>query len=308
MINEKIKNCFIKALQEPKAFDKEDIKRVGEEIGLEFEKKASKEKVVSKIVDEGHFNRLYEAFEEFVYIPVWEVADFYNLNTDKIDKLQEIKVIKEEPVSKEFYSRRDKDYYTANTYNISILQNYTEEELKKAYTEAYEQDGYRTRIEAQTEEEIHNLINELNKNFKISKVDIYRKRNEGFHAYFTIKKLNNSKNEENAMLVEIQKLKNEIVELRKNNIKEKKELEQNVYSMFGVKNKIELLTKSMEFRELEKRNRKQYNERGAGRKNKFTEQEKEAIKRYRLQDKTIKEIAEIYNCSVGLIHKIINEK
>lgn len=50
-----------------------------------------------------------------------------------------------------------------------------------------------------------------------------------------------------------------------------------------------------------------YNERGAGRKSKFTDHDKEVIKMYRMQGKTIKEIAEMYNCSVGLIHKIINE-
>lgn len=51
-----------------------------------------------------------------------------------------------------------------------------------------------------------------------------------------------------------------------------------------------------------------HNERGAGRKSKFTDQEKESIRMYRLQGKTIKEIAEMFNCSIGLIHKLIHEK
>lgn len=50
------------------------------------------------------------------------------------------------------------------------------------------------------------------------------------------------------------------------------------------------------------------NERGAGRKEKFTEQEKETIRMYRLQGKSMREIAKIYECSVGLIHKLINEQ
>ena len=33
----------------------------------------------------------------------------------------------------------------------------------------------------------------------------------------------------------------------------------------------------------------------------------ETMKLYRIQGKTIKEIAEMYSCSVGLVHKIINE-
>lgn len=44
-----------------------------------------------------------------------------------------------------------------------------------------------------------------------------------------------------------------------------------------------------------------------GRKQKFTEQDKALIKMYRLQGKTIKELAEIFDCSVGLIHKLVNE-
>lgn len=52
---------------------------------------------------------------------------------------------------------------------------------------------------------------------------------------------------------------------------------------------------------------KPHNERGAGRKTRFTDQEKETVKMYRLQGKTIKELAEMFCCSVGLIHKLINE-
>lgn len=51
-----------------------------------------------------------------------------------------------------------------------------------------------------------------------------------------------------------------------------------------------------------------HNDRGAGRKSRFTQSETETIKMYRLQGKTIREIAEMFKCSVGLIHKIINEK
>jgi DNA-directed RNA polymerase specialized sigma24 family protein len=52
---------------------------------------------------------------------------------------------------------------------------------------------------------------------------------------------------------------------------------------------------------------KQHNERGAGRKTRFTDQEKATIQMYRLQDKTIQELADMFCCSIGLIHKIINE-
>ena len=50
------------------------------------------------------------------------------------------------------------------------------------------------------------------------------------------------------------------------------------------------------------------NERGAGRKQKFTDAEIQAIKMYRLQGKSYRAIADMFGCSVGLVHKIINEQ
>lgn len=49
------------------------------------------------------------------------------------------------------------------------------------------------------------------------------------------------------------------------------------------------------------------NERGAGRKEKFTVEEVKIIKDYRAEGKSYKAIAEIMKCSVGLVHKLINE-
>lgn len=60
--------------------------------------------------------------------------------------------------------------------------------------------------------------------------------------------------------------------------------------------------------ELLERPLEKHNQRGAGRKQRLSDVEKESIKMYRIQGKTIKEISELYSCSVGLIHKIINEK
>ena len=63
-----------------------------------------------------------------------------------------------------------------------------------------------------------------------------------------------------------------------------------------------------EIQKLKNENVRIHNERGAGRKSIFTEQEKETIRLYRLQGKTIKELAEMFSCSVGIIHKLIHEK
>lgn len=87
----------------------------------------------------------------------------------------------------------------------------------------------------------------------------------------------------------IERLENEIKELQKL-INEKAE------RIAGLE--LELLERPLE----------KYNQRGAGRKQRLSDVEKESIKMYRIQGKTIKEISELYSCSVGLIHKIINEK
>ena len=50
------------------------------------------------------------------------------------------------------------------------------------------------------------------------------------------------------------------------------------------------------------------NERGAGRKQKFTDAEIQSIKMYRLQGQSYRAIADMFDCSVGLAHKIINEQ
>ena len=53
--------------------------------------------------------------------------------------------------------------------------------------------------------------------------------------------------------------------------------------------------------------KKVHNERGAGRKPRFKAAEVNKIKRMYSKGKSMREIAEIKGCSVGLIHKLINE-
>ena len=109
--------------------------------------------------------------------------------------------------------------------------------------------------------------------------DLYKSAyyKEGDYAVEAVKRgkiIENQEKEIQKLKSEIQKLKNENKALKNNKVVSDKKI---------------------------------YNERGAGRKERFSEQEKEMIKMYRIQRKTIKEIAEMYSCSVGLIHNIINE-
>ena len=63
-----------------------------------------------------------------------------------------------------------------------------------------------------------------------------------------------------------------------------------------------------EIQKLKNEKIEKHNSRGAGRKQRFTQQEKETIKMYRIQGETIKNIANMFKCSTGLIHKLINEE
>ena len=57
-----------------------------------------------------------------------------------------------------------------------------------------------------------------------------------------------------------------------------------------------------------KKNSFMHNARGAGRRARFSDEQVDEIKKLREDGNTIKEIADRFECSVGLIHKLINEK
>ena len=59
--------------------------------------------------------------------------------------------------------------------------------------------------------------------------------------------------------------------------------------------------------EIEWYKRSEKNKRGAGRKPKFNDHEIELIKMYRIQGHTVKTLSEMFECSVGLISKVLKE-
>lgn len=79
-----------------------------------------------------------------------------------------------------------------------------------------------------------------------------------------------------------------------------------------LKSKEKLITTQREYIEILKANEdksiKKHNERGAGRKQSFTEEEKGSIEMYRVQGKTIKEIANLFKCSTRTINRVLAER
>lgn len=103
------------------------------------------------------------------------------------------------------------------------------------------------------------------------------------------------------MVKEIEKLK-AIIRLNEINTKSKDD------TIKRDRDTIQKLLK--EIKELKSNNvvNKLKNERGAGRKEIFTEEQKARVKMLRLQDKSYRAIAKDMNCSVATVHKIINEQ
>lgn len=206
-----INSYFIEQLKNPKSdVLKDDILSFASECGLDLKPRTAKAKIIDMLIEHGHYEKLFEYFQEFITIPFWQVADFYKLTSQEVKNLNKIGVIKEDPIEKEFYSRSDHDYFYADTYPLSVL-NYNADELKQAHENAFGGEMYSLRIETKTQEQVSELINILEKVFKIeTSPKTYEHRNErGQYSYFKIKPLNNTKEEENKLLAEISNLKKE---------------------------------------------------------------------------------------------------
>ena len=103
------------------------------------------------------------------------------------------------------------------------------------------------------------------------------------------------------MVKEIEQLK-AVIRLNEINTKSKDD------TIKGDRDTIQKLLKEIE--ELKSNNcvNKLKNERGAGRKEMFNEEQKARVKMLRLQGKSYRAIAKDMNCSVATVHKIINEQ
>ena len=128
--------------------------------------------------------------------------------------------------------------------------------------------------------ELHNQISRMQMmaDDKFENSPMYHQMNSEIEQLKTVIRLNeiNTKSKEDTIKRDrdtLQKLLKEIEELKSNN----------------VVNKLK-------------------NERGAGRKEMFTEEQKARVKMLRLQGKSYRAIAKDMNCSVATVHKIINEQ
>lgn len=310
-----VKEYFLAQLKSKNStVSKEDIINLALECNMQVKAKMAKVKIIDMLLDNGYYNRLFEYFQEFITIPEWNVADYYNMSTNKIHQLREIGAIKEDPVDKEFYSRSNHDYFYAATYPLSIL-NYSRDELIKAYENAFDGSLYNLRIETKTKEEVFELIEVLDKVFKMQKAPAtYEHRNsDGYYSYFRVKLLNGSKEEENLLLSKISRLKEAQEKI-------KKEYEEEINNIFMILQTY--LGDNLDKFNLESRLSKLFdnkevnklisipinNERNAGRKPKFNDTRITEMEIMKENGYSYSEIAKEYNTTKTTVIKYLKLK
>lgn len=294
---------------------KSDILDFAKSLGIEVKKSTSKESALDLIYTTGNEDKLYDEFAETIDVPYWDAAKLNGLTYKQLSDLEQYDVIK----------RLDYTGWKDSTlYPLSVL-GFDEGELLQIWNNKNKTDFHRTRIDIKSGDEIEAIVNQLSKAFEVENVSSpYPHRDfPGFYIYLSIRSLDaavtndNFKNQENAKLkLEVSTLKGTIKELN-STISDYKAKEYYSDAALVEKLKNKLLKIENDFPSAAKVERlekeiaelkEKLNASSGGRPPKFTDQDRETIKMYRLQGKSIREIAKVFDCSTGLVHKIINEE
>lgn len=298
---------------------KSDILKFAENLRIEFKKNASKDTVLDLIFSNGHEDKFFNKFAHCIDVPYWDIAKLNNISYKQLSDLDQLGVIN----SLDYTGYKD-----STLYPLAALE-FKPGELLEIWNNKNKTDFFRTRIETENLDDVHNLINELSKLFEVENVSKpypHRENEKGYYIYISIRSLNgnitndNYKNQENANLkLENSSLKGDIKELNSKISKIESNIrDSETYKTLQAKTKELNLWKdthmldAYKIESLEKTIAKfeanATNNTHGGRPSKFTDQEKETMKMYRLQGKSIRKIAEIFDCSTGLVHKIVSEQ
>ena len=284
MINEQIEQLFIENLKinigKNKPILKDDIVRFALEQGIKVGGKDSIASILERIDDNDLIDKLYNSFVKYIYIPSWKVAKHYGLESYQLEQLKQSNLIEADTKEGSFYSRESRCNISYDLYPFDTLFKYNSEHLKELYNKTFNKPSYKLRLGTKTKEDVQIIINELEKVFKVGTYESYENRNkQGYYSYFDIELMNNNERGTNTLQAKINRLESQIQSLKLENSK--------------LQNKIECSTIK--------------NERGAGRKKKFNTEQVNAILEARDEGKSIRSLAKEFNCSIGLIHKLINE-
>lgn len=292
--------------------------------GLDVRKNTAKDKVISLILDNDVLTeKLLDLYSSRIHIPYYIVATQYCLTYYQVEELDHLGIIK----SLDFKSEKG-----ATLYPFSILA-YDENYLINEYEKIFKTDFHRTRIEFKNNDEDHvsDFIDKLSNVFDIENMSkLYKKRDdEGYHLYLSIRPKTKALNNDSILASQNANLKTNL-SIEKAKVAELenrlKALEKDIYTApqyVELRNEFnELKTKSktmriyeVKYKSLEEDYEKlkadydvlssSINSKSSGRPNKLSDSDKELIKMYRMQKKSYREIASLFNCSIGLVSKVL---
>lgn len=193
---------------------KEDIFNYSQELGLNLKASLAKTKIIDAIIENGFERRFYETFQEFMYIPEWDVRERLGLSKKQFSELLELGIITEKPILKEFKGASGR--FKAQAYPLSVLEK-DGEELKKIHVRAYSDNAFRVRIETNNLEEIKDITERLGSSFEIMEAPVpYEHRDKsGYYSYFKLRVITDDPIIQDAQLLKMAKLQSRIEELEK---------------------------------------------------------------------------------------------
>lgn len=290
------------------AIAKSDILDFAKSVGLDVKKSCTKESALDLIYNTGNENKLFEEFAHKIDVPYFDVAKLNELTYKQLSELEQYEVI----TKLEYTGWKD-----STLYPLSVL-GFDEGELLKIWNDKNKTNFHRTRIDIACDDEIENIINELSKVFEIQHVSkpYPHRDNDGYYIYLSMRPLNspinndNYKNEENIKLKIINSIEADVKETETyKSIKDKlNSHKERIRDADVYEYKIDMLEKKIDY--LEKMNaelKENIKTTSGGRPQKFNDQDKETMKMYRLQGKSIRYIAKAFECSTGLVHKIVSK-
>lgn len=218
---------------------KDEIINFAKKYEIDFKPREAKKTIINKIIDSNNLDKLFNENIDRFTIPVWKVADFYGLNSDDIESLRALGIIKEEPIKDSFYSRLNRNVVEYNAYPVSVL-SYDKDFLTDQFNLAFNFNGVKVRIETKNKNDIAPIIDLLRKVAIVNEPDSYEHRNKnGYYHYLYLKMLNNSEIQSNKLLLDIEKLKKENECLRDFHRNEIKRINDKWLKLYGVEHYVE---------------------------------------------------------------------
>lgn len=291
--------------------------------GLDVKKNTAKDKVISLILDnEVLTEKLMNICADKILIPYYIVATQYCLTYYQVSELDHLGIIKSCGIS-------DKG---ATLYPFSILA-YDENYLINEYEKMFKTDFHRTRIEFKNNDEDHvsDFIDKLSNVFDIENMSkLYKKRDdEGYHLYLSIRPKTKALNNDSILASQNANLKTNL-SIEKAKVAELenrlKALEKDIYTapqyveLRNEFNELKRKSRTMRMYDVKYKSLKEkynvlkadydslsasLNSKSSGRPNKLSDSDKELMKMYRMQKKSYREIASLFNCSIGLVSKVL---